>query len=346
MRELRSMLALALIASLALFACGTTKSVIGGDKPEWVDGTAKKYPKEMYITGVGYGDNRGASEEKARAEISKVFSVKITQLTSVYNGYIGFSSSKDKNSWLTVNDVNSLTTTETNHTLEGVEIKDHWTDAKGVTYSLAVLEREPAMKSLQGKMQSLDKAIKDIMAEVEKAADKIGKLKFMSRALDKLKEREALNSQYTVLSGSGKGIDPVVDLSQFDSQLSNLLMSIKVFVDVSGQDEGKVKQALTESITRAKFVVADSADGVDIIVRGEVKGKPVLRNSNTGFQFAEFDAKIEMVNPANNTVFGSIIETRKEGAKELLDAKNVCLMRLSELIVKKFNKELYTFIIK
>ena len=54
-----------------------------------------------------------------------------------------------------------------------------------------------------------------------------------------------------------------------------------------------------------------------------------------------------MVNAATGATFGSIMERRKEGAKDLLDAKNMCLMRpWAKNIVTKFNTELHNFLLK
>ena len=42
-------------------------------KPDWIEGASRKYPAELYLTGVGYGDGRKAAEDSA--VIAKIFQV-------------------------------------------------------------------------------------------------------------------------------------------------------------------------------------------------------------------------------------------------------------------------------
>ena len=331
-----------------VIACATTSGAKGGgDKPAWIDGQDSRFPKEKVLVGVGTGDSRTASEEDARAALAKVFRVEIQSLTQSLNRYVGYTKSGGEESWLTMNDISQLTKTYTNQVLEGVQIAERWTDPKGTVYTLATLDRNAARNRLEQQVMDLDSNITQLVAEADQQTDKISKLKMMLRALEKMREREVLNSQLRVVHVLGRGVESEgINPGAFDAKLTAILASIKVYVQIGGQGEGKVKQAIVESVTRGRLQVQDTEEGADIIVRGQVRGMPVNRTSNTGFKFAQFEAKIEMVNAATGATFGSIMESRKEGAKDLLDAKNMCLMRLGKNIVAKFNTELHNFLLK
>ena len=47
--------------------------VITGKKPDWVNGESVRYPSSLYLTGVGYDSERRSAEDKARAEIARIF---------------------------------------------------------------------------------------------------------------------------------------------------------------------------------------------------------------------------------------------------------------------------------
>ncbi len=343
MRNGKTKLLLMVLVVFGLMACATTGGARGG-KPAWVDGQDPKYPQGKYLTGVGHGDTRDAAENNARAEIAKIFSVKIEQMTQTLSHYVGFSSSAGDDSWLTEHDISQITRSSTDQVLQGVKIVDHWTDKAGTMYALAIIERIPARNRLEQQIADLDSAILELYKKAQSATDKITKLKFMVQTLEKVKEREVLNAQLQVVNPLGRGMEAPIDLGKFNGELSALLSSVNVYVELSGDDTGKIRQAIIESITRGRLNVVDSPDGADIIVKGKVHGMPVNRKSNTGFKFAQFEASVDIINPATGQVFGSIKEMRKEGAKDLLDAENICLMRLSKKIVKGFNEKLYSFL--
>src|SRR5690242_444038 len=52
-------------------------------KPEWVDGQSSEYPRDMYLSGVGLGDDRQSAEDRARGEISKVLSTVVSVDTNL-----------------------------------------------------------------------------------------------------------------------------------------------------------------------------------------------------------------------------------------------------------------------
>jgi len=66
-------------------------------RPDWVDGDSIQYPSSQYLTGVGYGPDRKSAEDKARAEIAKIFFNKIDPRTSSYQEYLQ-TTSKGKSS--------------------------------------------------------------------------------------------------------------------------------------------------------------------------------------------------------------------------------------------------------
>ena len=62
-----------------VLACAATAAANPKNpKPDWVDGSSMEYSRDRYLTGVGSADDRAAAEDRARGEISKIFSSQIT----------------------------------------------------------------------------------------------------------------------------------------------------------------------------------------------------------------------------------------------------------------------------
>ena len=63
---------------------GAVQVAKGATRPDWVDGQSVQYPSSQYLTGVGYDADRKTAEDKARAEIAKIFVAKLDARTKTY----------------------------------------------------------------------------------------------------------------------------------------------------------------------------------------------------------------------------------------------------------------------
>ncbi|MGC9983383.1 MAG: LPP20 family lipoprotein [Polyangia bacterium] len=325
-------------------ASGAARTTSG--PPGWMNGKDARFPAEAFLTGVGTGDSKAAAEDSARAEISKIFLVHVQELAQARSSYVGYTSRAGTASWVSQNDVSQMTTTHTDQILEGMQIVECFTDVSGRVSALAVLDRRAARRRLEQQVGDLDTSIKGHIAESEKAPGKVLRLKLMMRALEKIKEREVANAQYRVVNPSGQGLPVQVDAGAFDVKMTAVLATVRVAVDVRGDDDGMIGAAITESLTRGRLQVQPSSVGADIIVRGTATGTQTNQESRTGFKFVAFDSAIQMIDVVNGTVFGSIAISHREGAQDVSDARRMCLMRLAEMIVRKFNEGLREFLLK
>src|SRR3989337_3498205 len=69
-----------------LISC-TISPAFSALKPDWIEGASRKYPAELYLTGVGYGDGRKAAEDSAVAAIARIFQAEIHSKTSELEKY-------------------------------------------------------------------------------------------------------------------------------------------------------------------------------------------------------------------------------------------------------------------
>ena len=79
-------IALAVAGSIVLSTgCASTR---GGSAPGWVAGESARYPRETYLTGVGFGDSRATAEDRAYAAISRIFEAEVNQRTHEWERYL------------------------------------------------------------------------------------------------------------------------------------------------------------------------------------------------------------------------------------------------------------------
>ncbi|RLB13781.1 MAG: hypothetical protein DRG35_06340, partial [Deltaproteobacteria bacterium] len=131
-----------------------------GKRPGWVDGDSIQYPSSKYLTGVGYDPDRKLAEDKARAEIAKIFVSKIDSRTRTYQDYLKITS-KGRSKTEEIFSIQDITSVSTQKVLSGVRIAQVYqeTGTRPIFYALAVLDRDQSAKILGYKIQELDQDI-------------------------------------------------------------------------------------------------------------------------------------------------------------------------------------------
>ena len=59
----------------SLLACSGTTTKSSGE-PDWVSGNSSKYSNQQYLLGRGQADDVATAEDRARADLAKIFVVK------------------------------------------------------------------------------------------------------------------------------------------------------------------------------------------------------------------------------------------------------------------------------
>ncbi len=185
-----------LIPTILLIGCAPTLGpdhpVVGVNPdgtPKWVNKGSGAFDGEHgkcfygvgILTGVqNEGLARGAVDNRARAEIAKMFDVYIAAMMKDYQRSTtagDFSASAEEQ------DIVSAQKTITEVTLRGVEIRDHWIDPQsGTRFALAILDFNSINKSLDDAKQlnakvrdyvrtNARRAFEDLDGELQKRRD-------------------------------------------------------------------------------------------------------------------------------------------------------------------------------
>src|SRR3990167_4888246 len=164
---------------ILVLGIGIVHTASGANKPEWIEGKSKKYPDELYVIGVGYGDNRKAAEDAAYAAIARIFQAEIQSKTREWEKYAQ-TDIKGKTQSTRDIQIDQLTTVATNKVLEDITIADIWvSESEKLTYALGIMERSHAMASLKDKITSLDKDINDLQKKATDSTDKIESVRLL-----------------------------------------------------------------------------------------------------------------------------------------------------------------------
>ncbi|HET7588476.1 MAG TPA: LPP20 family lipoprotein [Gammaproteobacteria bacterium] len=225
-------------------------------QPAWVNGPSAKFPASRYLTGRGEADTRAVARDRARADLAKTFSVKISEHSEDTASYSQSGAAPAANTL----DVNRYISTQTDALLRGVRVVDTWQDpATRVYYALAALSRSQAAAALRERIAQLDAATHAWVAQARGNDELIAKIAAADHAVNAQAERAALQNELRVVDITGRGIAPQWNLGQLQADRAELLARLTITPAVEGKDAAAMRKLLAGALADAGFTVETGA---------------------------------------------------------------------------------------
>jgi len=322
--------ALSALAAAAVYAAPK-------NQPDWLDGSNAQYRREQYIIGVGMADDLPTAEERARAEVTKVFSAKITSVSNVSESESTLQQGKKTEtsfSQKVSQDIQSVTS----KVMQGVEIAEHWQNPETRQhYALAIVERAKAAATYREKIADLDTQIKQWRADFDAATDKFGKVKAALKLNMLLKGRDALNDDLRVVEMTGKGAGDG-DSAAFRPQLMKAIAALVIYVDVQGEGSDRVETGVIRALTDLNMQAtkkAEDKDNADILVTGDVETNEMKTERAGPWKFARITATISLRDPKTGNTFLRLEESQKGSSSDYNEAVRRGLVDLGKKLSDK-----------
>lgn len=318
MRSASRMLAGLLLVSLV--ACA------GPRPPEWALGHSERYPSEAYLTGVGVAAERARAEDRARAEIAKIFQVQIlireTSSESQWLSRIGNLATDEYRQ-----SVQAELTATTDKVLEGVRIAEIWQDEKtGEYYALAVLDRLRAARALRGELDDIDQTVAGQVRQAEAEPSVLRRLGHYLQALTALQRRGSLAADLRVVDPAGWVAESPYRPAEISGRADREAAAIRIGVELSDDRQGIVEGALTRALAGLGMQLAPAAER-DLLVRGSVDVERY--SAGEPWQWAVASAQIEFIT-AGGVVLDALRTSVKEGSQIATRAETLARERLGE----------------
>lgn len=307
------------VFALGLTACaGTagrkTSAAGGGPRPDWADGAAADYPRARFLTGAASADDPETAKDRARGEIAKVFSAKIS-VNSYASASEQTSSRQGAATTSSAQDVMQTVRTTSQKMLEGVEIVRAWRDpATFQYYSLAVLDRAKARATLEVKLSELDDRAAGFYAALPKAADKMEKARLALRLRAIFSAREALVADIRVLNPGDAAAAPF-DLNTARNAVAEALAALDVKITVTPAGRERVEAEIAKTLNSLGIQVLTSRGAADI----EVECSALLEamqdtDPNSRWKWQRGTASVALKDVKAAKTFTSVNVTAKEAA--------------------------------
>jgi hypothetical protein len=298
-------------------AAGQTGAVTpGGARPGWVDGAGTDYPRARFLAGIGAADDQASAMERARGEISRIFSTQVTMNTMV-NASERTSSQEGKTSSSYSQDVVQSVRSTSQKVLEGAEIVRTWRDKDtGQYYALAVLERSKALAAISGKLDELDGRARGLAAGLSSETEKLARIKNAMKLTALLKGREKLEADMRVLDPSA-ATRTGFDVNEAGSAARKALAGLDVTVVMPAEDSSRVRAAVIKTLNAlgidAKTGIA--AGGADISVECAVEFAALPdADPRSRWKWSRGSASVSLKDVKTSKIFLNFEASAKEAA--------------------------------
>jgi chaperonin cofactor prefoldin len=238
-------------------------------KPDWLQGSSKQYPQQLYLVGVGSGKTLEAAENQARASIARTFRIDINATTGVQSSEV---MKQDKDGVTAESQQKTVTSVEVGvqKTMEGIEIAEVYDDA-GITYALAVLKRSSAQAILEDQIHRLDEDIVTLGKSADEATDKIERLRLMLRRKNHMVVREELNTDYRVVDLANQSIPAPFSIEKEKSKIASFLKNeFLIGVTATGEESQKILQPALKYLSSkgfsAKKMTPGNEGAADVVI--------------------------------------------------------------------------------
>jgi len=314
--------------------------------PDWVNGSDKKYPSALYLSGVGYADTRQAAEDRAYAAISKIFAAEINSKTQEWEKYLQ-SDAKGQSEDKRQISIEQATQVSTKRMLENVSIAETWLDSsQAVYYALAVMDRQHAAAALRDRITALDLKVEELLGQTRQSGDKLRTVRAYHGAVEALLLREANNAELRIVSPTGKGSEGGESLADVNRDLHEYLArNFKIVVKVGGENGEPIRTAIVEGLNRQGLpVAASSEDSADLAVDGTVSLEPVHLPRGGSTRFVRWSAAFQVTDLAAQQVIGSVAKQGREGHLTMPEAEARALRTAEKEVTEDVGRQIAEFI--
>lgn len=320
--------------------------VMKGKRPDWVDGIGSGYPNDQFLTAVGYAVERNAAEDRARAEIAKIFYSDIRSSNQIYQEILETTAGGKTSSTESVN-FEEITRVSTEKVLSGIRIGQVYQETKTDQqfYALAVLDRLQTQRILESKIKELDRDIDGLYNQALDQEDRLTQVRYLQRTIQKHILRQAYNAELRIVSTGGRSIFPTVSFTEIKSRLSEVLLrDFFVALTVDGDRANDIKRSLAEALNQKGFSISEDIGQANVLARGTVEIKP-MDQGTADWKFVRWQAFFDLVDRRGDAVFGSVRKSGKAGHLTLAEAEERAVRKMRKALTQEISSSLADYIL-
>ncbi len=324
-----------------------TVRVISGKRPDWVDTKSKHYPPDRFLIAVGYGPDRPSAEDKARAEIAKIFHSDIHSSNRIYQEILETTTGGKTRTRESIN-FEEITRVSTRRVLSGVRIAQVYRESEPNPqfYALAVIDRYRTEKILQHKIEELDRDIQKLYLETRGQQDKLGQVQNLQLCVRKHILRQAYDTELRIVSSDGRGIPQAVSFMEIKNRLNAVLLrDFFIALSIRGIRADEIQRTLVEALNQKGFSISEEIQKTSVLVRGTIEIEPIEQGV-TEWKFVRWKVYFDLVDRQGGAVFGSVQKNGKAGHLTYAQAEERAILKMRTILAEEISEDLMKYILR
>ena len=335
-----------LLAVLVLAACGTTgpspaRSAGGGNEPGWMNNLETDYPEAKYLAAVGSGSSRRGAEDDATGALARLFTVNVKvdavaqqRYAEIVKGDSSYSESEKT--------ISQSVGTQASEQFVNLRFSDPYTDARGTTFIVAYIEREPTAAIYRSLIQKDLAKLDDFMDRAGGMRGAIQRYAFYDAANTMGLNAERMIGQLRIIhANTARMMENQLDLKKVTSARDAEADKMTYMVAITGDNDKRIAAMIRKSLDEMSLSYQER--GL-LMVKGSWSVSPVTVNpqfksvqwvadlalyDETGAAIATF-AKQSRENAVNESQAATLAyrEVEKEIAKDFLKSLRAYLTRI------------------
>jgi hypothetical protein len=254
------------LAALAFSCAGSPQTQT---PPLWVTDTEKVYPDRDWLVVVEAEQDAKLAERAAVTRLTQIFRVDLVSVTNANRQFAEtINSVKGKSQLITSQSsaiAQELTSTSAVSGLIGLQIES-WPNPKGRSYANARMNRAECSARYSAMIRENEKVIGGLMEEAERNPRTFEAFQMLNLAYSFAVVTDNLHSLLTVLDSSAISRRPSYGNAEAVKSLAQSAgRSIVITVKVSGDNNGRIEKAFTESLNSRGFRTSASGDNSYIL---------------------------------------------------------------------------------
>ena len=321
--------------------------VIKGKRPDWVDTESKHYPPDRFLIAVGYGPDRPAAEDKARAEIAKIFYSDIHSSNRTYQEILETTTGGQTRTRESIN-FEEITRVSTRRVLSGVRIAQVYQESEPNPqfYALAVIDRYRTEKILQDKIEELDRDIQKLYLETQGQQDKLGQVQNLQLCVRKHILRQAYDTELRIISPNGRGIPQAVSFMEIKNRLNEVLLKdFFIALSIGGFRADEIQRTLVEALNQKGFAISEEIQKTSVLLRGTIEIEPIKQGLSE-WKFVRWKVYFDLVDRQDGAVFGSVQKSGKAGHLTHAQAEERAILKMRTILAEEISEDLINFILR
>ena len=322
---------LLLLGMIVLISCST-------GMPDWYDNREDYYPTDKYIVAEGWGQTPERAIENATINMARIFNVKVSVEENILKRYASISNMKDFEEYYTEFSEETAKLISDQHLVNIMYLEPAYDKKSRSYFTISYIERSKTARILMDRIKREQENIDHYVRMALSSGDPLETYHYYASAWLTSAKNKMMQEQLDVII-PGSGIKPVYTYAELETLKNKAAKNIQFKIDVKGDSNDRVKQALRTVVNKTGFTVVESGENINLHAGTLVKKIDIDQGK---LAFVSWELQLKMNNAKGETAL-SLMKEGREGSTNYTNAEMHAYEGMQKFIETEFQDKLNAY---